>query len=1115
MKLKKMNDSCSRRRTKSPLLWGIVAVLFFSFSTHTFAAGNSVDDTQQAGRTVTGSVTDETGEPLIGAAVIEVGTTHGTATDLDGNFTLTLTTSDPSLNITSIGFTPQTVHVGNRTTLSIVMVDEFNPLEELVVIGFGVQRRANLTGSVSTVDASSLENRALPNLSTALAGLAPGVNVRQTSGRPGGDGAAIRIRGLGTFAEGEGARGPLVLIDGVPGSMDAVNPNDVESMSILRDASSAAIFGSRAANGVIVITTRRGANVRPTVTYSGLFSAQSPSTRHTFLWDHAEYMELFNQAQFATNPLAALPYDPAEIEEWRAARNNPHGLSRFRVGGEYVPNWLAFPNTDWSRALFQNKFSQNHNVSVSGGSANSNFMLSLGYLNNPGVMQNTGLDRYSMRFNLETRINDFLRVGTQTFASRQDRQVGDQGNALTFLFQQISGVVPYHDGRFGGQTSPRDAVTANNLLRILNDRDGNERMFRLNTTWYAIVDIMEGLTAEARVNYQTRLDNNEHWPVSHNRYNFRTGEIVTGGAVPQTASTFRSSREEYRYQANLLLNYHRTFGEHSIGGMLGYEAMYWAMQSFNASRVGLLDMSITDITTGAEMGSIGGEHRRDYAMVSVFGRFNYVFRNRYLFEMNVRRDGSSRFAPETRWGTFPSFSAGWRISEEDFMEGTRGFVDNLMLRGSWGRLGNTTSGMYDWQATYAIQRGAMGGGVADGLAVTSIANPLLHWERVTSSEVGMNALFLNQRLNFEVNLYNRVTEGILTRPSIYLTMGMAQAPMQNTADMRNRGIEVVLGWSQRVNNDFRYSATFNFAYNQNRVIRYMGQFERGWQNGAYSWNRADAAWWDGTRIRTEGRMFNEFFLRQVYRGTGTHNHPDGTVDPMGGPRDGMIRTSADLQWVRDMIAAGYSFDGVTTVGQGGQLWYGEFIYADINGDGNFGNEFDRDFTGKSEFPRYTLGFTSSAQWRNFDFGMTWSASLGMHFYLRARGINTNNFDSPGNAIPANAREMFFFFNPEDPNDPRNNINAPYPRMLLGNGHYRSNTHFLYNASFAKLNFVQFGYTLPRAVTSRLQIERLRLFVSGENLLTITNYPGMDPEIGGAVNVYPISRVLSGGINITF
>lgn len=1082
--------------------------LFLVMPVNSFA---TTSESNQQSITVRGIVTDRTGEALPGVAVVIKGTTTGVATDIDGEFVISVPDANAVLEISYIGFITQTVRIGNSTVLNVVLEDENTALDELVVVGYGVQRRANLTGSVSSISNTKIENRASPNLSSSLAGLAAGVSVRQNSGNPGDDSRAnIRIRGLGTFSGDH--RGPMVIVDGIESNMDAVNPNDVESISVLKDASSAAIYGSRAANGVILITTKRGArDARPTITYSGLLSAQSPSTKHKFLWDHAEYMDLMNMATFATNNASTLPYDPEEITEWRAAQGNLNGMSKFGV-----PNFLAYPNTDWADVLFERRFAQSHNVQVSGGSTNSNYLLSLGYLDNPGVMQNTGLERFQMRVNLESRIADFLRVGTQTFALRDDKQVGDQSAVFTNLYQQIAGVYPYYEGRYGGQTSSRDNAQTNNLLRLLNERTGNQRTHRLNTTWFASVSIIDGLTADARFNYQTRLYNEERWPVSLDVYNFRTGLIVRSGAEAKTATTYRNSLEEYRYTSNLLLNYSKIFGDHSVSGLLGYEQMYWNDKRFDASRTGLIDMSITDITTGAEMQSIGGQAERDYAMRSYFGRINYVYKGRYLFETNVRRDGTSRFSPENRWGTFPSLSAGWRISEEAFMESISHFMDNLMLRASWGKLGNTTSGYYDWQATYATRPNVSGGANAPGLAVGKFANPFLQWESITSSEVGLNTSLFKQQLHLEFTYYNKLTEGILTTPNIYSTMGMANAPTQNTSDMRNRGIEVAVTWNQRVN-DFRYSATVNFAYNQNEIVRFLGKMVEDWQGDTYVSNIGQTATLqnDNRQIRTEGHMFDEFFLRKVYRGTGTYNLSNGDVDINGGPRDGMIRTPQDLQWVRDMIAAGYSFNGVRTISNGG-LTYGELIYADLNGDGNYGNSFDRAFTGKSDIPKYTLGFTGSVEWKGFDLNMTWAGNFGMHYYLRARGINQNDFVSPGNVIAANARNMFYYFNEANPNDPNNNIHAPYPRMLVGtSATHQDSDHYLYNASYFKLKFLQLGYTLPRAVTSKMQIDRLRLFVNGENLLTFTKYPGMDPEIGANVNVYPISRMISGGINITF
>lgn len=1080
--------------------------------------------TQGGYKKITGTVKDARDESVIGAVVKVKGTTTATVTDIDGKYSIDAAPGSV-LQISFVGFSPVEMEVGNRQQIDLVLQEDAKLLDEVVVVGYGVQKKVNLTGSVSSIAAAKIENRATPNLSTSLAGLAPGVTVRQSSGNPGSDGANIRIRGVGTFSSDY--RGPMVIIDGIEGDMNSVNPNDVESVSVLKDAASAAIYGSRAANGVVLVTTKKGKrDAAPAVSYSCILSAASPSTKHEFLWDYAEHMDLLNMAQYATNPTSKLPYNQAEIDEWRAAKNDPDGMSKYGVA-----NWLAYPNTNWADVIFEKRFSQTHDLSVTGGTANTNYQLSLGYLNNPGVMQNTALDRYQMRINMESKIANFIKVGTQTYASSQDKEVGNQSGALTYLYQVMPGAVPYYDGKYGGQTATDDPATTNNLLVMLNSTDGNQRTYRLNSTWYASVDVMSGLTAEARLNYQTKLYSEENYPVTIDKYNFRTGLVVNEGAREKTASIFKRSYEEYRPTFNFLLNYNKDFGDHSIGALLGYEQMYYNYKGFDATKRGMLDMSIHDIATASDMVSIStvnstskdedankGDYERDYAMVSYFGRLNYAYKGRYLFEANFRRDGSSRFSSTSRWGTFPSVSAGWRISEESFMEPLKSVVDNLKLRASWGKLGNTTSGYYDWQSLYAMQYNSFGGNIANGLAVGKIANPLLQWENITSSEVGLDLIVLKQRLNLELNYYNKLTEGILTSPEIYATMGMASAPTKNTADMRNRGIEIALTWSDKISN-FNYSATVNFAYNVNEVVKYLGKMKEGWEkdangNDIYASNIGQTATVDGNYIRTEGHPYNEYFLCTVYKGTGTYNNADGTVDINGGPRDGMIRTPEDMQWVRDMIAAGYSFSGRTSISTTG-LNYGELIMADVNGDKNYGNSYDRVFTGKSDAPKYTVGFTANASWKGFDLNMTWAGNLGMYYYLRERGINQTNV-SMGNVLPANARDMFYYYNQADPADPNNNINAPNPRMLYSSdGTYIASDFYLYDASYFKLKFLQLGYTLPKSLTSKAHISNLRLFVSGENLLTFTNYPGMDPEIGGNVNVYPISKVLSGGINITF
>ena len=348
-------------------------------------------------------------------------------------------------------------------------------------------------------------------------------------------------------------------------------------------------------------------------------------------------------------------------------------------------------------------------------------------------------------------------------------------------------------------------------------------------------------------------------------------------------------------------------------------------------------------------------------------------------------------------------------------------------------------------------------------------------------------------------------------------MGTVKAPYRNTSDMRNQGIELTLGWRDNIG-DFSYSVNVNASYNHNKVVKYKGKLIENWvdDNGTkkYSSNIGQVADFNGNGIRVEGSAFDEYFLRQLYKGSGKYYDTNGAVDPNGGPKDGMIRTPEDLQWFRDMRTAGYSFNGVADNKQSG-YWYGEYIMADVNGDGNYGNSYDRVMTKKSSTPKYTYGINLSAAWKGIDFNMTWSGAAGMHYYVYSRGLNTSVLSS-NEVLPADARKLFYFYNEADPTDARNNINAAYPRLKAKNSSvYIANDRYLYNASYIKLKNVQIGYTLPKKWMDKVFINSLRVFVSGENLWTITDYPGVDPEIGSSLNVYPISRIFSAGVNISF
>lgn len=1069
---------------------------------------------------VTGTVTDKSnGEPLIGASVLEKGTTNGVITDIEGNYSFKVK-SGATIVISSIGYKSMEITAKSGAKATVQLEEDSEILDEVVVVGYGVQKKVNLTGAVSTVSDAKLENRAAPNLSTMLTGLASGVSVRQSSGNPGEDGASIRIRGVGTFSGDY--RSPLVVIDGAVADMNSVNPEDVESISVLKDAASAAIYGARGANGVILVTTKKGTkNAAPHVNYTGVFSRATASRVFGIVSDYADYMELYNMAEFSNNPKVSSTYDPEEIAAWREGKMNPNGTYIDPDNGNQVPNYIAYPNTDWSKILFAPNYSQKHNLSISGGSGNSNYLLSLGYYDNPGTLENTGVNRYNFRVNVESRISKYIKVGTQTYAMRQQKDPGNLDMVNTYRFQTVAGIVPYYNGKYGAPESPREKNDVRNPLKDVNAVGGVNTTTRINTTWYTDLNLYKGLTARGSVNYQNYSYESKTYTNHLDGYTFRKGTILQPGSTLAAATTKREADRNEQTTLNFTVNYNTTVAkDHDISAMAGYEQIYYNTSGFDATKIGLLAFDITDITTGSEMKEISGDVEKDYALVSFFARLNYAYMGRYLLEANVRRDGSSRFSPDNRWGTFPSISLGWRISEEEFFEPLKDKVNNLKLRASWGKLGNTTSGYYDWQATYTKAKYAFNNVISDGMAVSKLANSLLQWESVTSSGIGLDASLLDSRLTAEVDYYNRLTKGILTTPSIYLTMGTATAPTKNTSDMRNSGLEVSLGWNDKIG-DARYSVNGNFSYNINEVVKYKGKLQEGWKGETYTSNIGDVADVANDQARLEGHLFDEYYLRTRYHGSGAYTNTDGSVNPNGGPKDGMIRSEADLNWVRSMISAGYSFNG-KSVNQNEGLWYGEYLYADLNSDKNYGNSYDRYFTGKSTSPKYNFGLSLSAEYKGFDFSMTLAGAAGFWYYLRERGASKNNLASKTDVLPSDTRSKFYYLAYDkatgEPlwNDPSNNLTAEYARLRTGgDGPYASNDQFLYDASYLKLKTVQIGYTFPKTWTRKVQMENLRLFLTGENLLTITGYPGVDPEIGSGLNVYPISRLLSVGVNISF
>ncbi len=1067
----------------------------------------TVASPQQAKITVTGTIQDQYGA-VIGANVVEKGTTNGTITNMDGEFSLNVA-PNATLVISYIGYIEQQISVNNQTTFNITLIEDSQALEEVVVVGYGTQKKVNLTGAVSSVNfEEQAMSRPITNVSTALAGMSAGVQVMQTSGMPGSDGANIRIRGVGTLNNAD----PLVLIDGIEGVMDAVNPQDIESISILKDAAASSIYGSRAANGVILITTKRGKKGQLTVNYSGRVSYQQPTHLIDQITDYADYMELVNEA--FTNIGQNNHFSQSTIDLWREKSKDPNGLNEHGV-----PNYIAYPNTDWQNTLFDNGVLNDHNVSINGGSDKIRFLTSAGYLDNPGLVENVGIKRYSLRANIEADVTNWLTVGTRTFASQEDKNQGHFDNANNYLRQTTPGLYPRWNGQYGYPEAPEESATANNILSMLNGSEGTKKKTRFNTTLFSKIKFMKGLTWDFNFNYKRRWDEDKSWTNAIEKVKFSDGTVMSPATDPSEMSTYFYNYGNYEYTIQNVLNYNITIAnDHDLSALVGYEEMYYYESSNNATKKGLIDQSVNTPGSATEMVSIGGS-ATDRASRSFFGRINYAYKSRYLFEANVRRDGHSRYHADYRWGTFPSFSAAWRITEESFMNDTRSWLDNLKLRASYGKLGNNGGdgvGNYEYQSTYGITRYSIGGILQAGLSSTSIANSMLSWESSASTNIGLDVATLNNRLTLEVDAFQKSTTGILFRPAIYLTAGNKTAPRLNIAEMTGKGIEFTLGWKDQIK-DFTYSVSANFSYITNKIDKYKGTLEEGWttdSNGKQVWktNIGDVSSGGSSPI-VEGKMKNEYYLKSVYKGTGGGYEADGIN---GGPKDGMIRTEQDMAWLNKMISEGYTFMPNNTVAKN-KIWYGDYVYADANGDGIYGSSYDSQFQGVSKDPKYIFGLQFSGAYKGFDLSMNWAGAAGFKIYWGATtGLNSPTVRT-GLAIPTDIANNHYFFNPENPSDSRTNINAKYGRLVSAESGYQNteaSTHYLYKGDYLKLKNLTIGYTLPRHISQKIFTQSLRVYVSGENLFNFNSFPGQDPELVNS-SYYTSIKQFAFGANITF
>jgi len=776
--------------------------------------------------TVGGNVKDSNGEPLPGVTVLVKGTSKGTITDVNGNYSLSDVSKDATLQLSFVGMRTHEIVVGNQTRIDVRMEEETIGLQEIVAVGYGTQKKINLTGSVSNVDFESeqFSSRALVNVSTALAGTVPGLNVGQGSGLPGRDQARIRVRGIGSL---NSSQEPLILIDGQVGSMDMLNPDEVSSISVLKDAASSAIYGSRASNGVILVTTKSGRNTQGKVTfnYSGRLSSGDPVQTDDFISNTVDHMVLLNQAYVNSNQSPRWTQD--QINEWdEKSKTDP----------------IGYPNTNWWDAITKTSSIMNHNLSATGGTDKIKFYTSFGHYSNDGVIPNTAYQRINFRNNLTYSVNNWFELGNIITATTSKRDPADENSIFTWWHFTTPGAVPKHDGIYGGGQTYDVELEANNGLFYVERMRGKNLTNSFTNKVFAKIKLFEGFSITG--DYYLAMDNAEGWSSNEAPpwWNFQTNEATRTFSQRKSISSYynKSQRDIY----DLLVNYDVNFTVHEFKLFIGYNQEYYKYNNMIASKQDLLSFD-TPVLNAAPSDPTASGGATEFATSSYFGRLNYNYSGKYLLEANFRYDGSSRFSPDNRWGFFPSLSGAWVISEEPFWNSLGDLINIFKFRASYGRLGNSGIGNYAWQSLYNPANHNFAGSVVQGLRYNEIANSNISWESTDVLNIGAD-LAIFQNLILELSYYNKYTNNILTRNPIPYVWGGISPPVTNAAEVSNKGFEADIRYNGNIS-DLFYSIGVNGSYNKNKIESYKDDYIE--PHGVGAW--------------TEGYPIGTYWIRQV------------------------------------------------------------------------------------------------------------------------------------------------------------------------------------------------------------------------------------------------------------
>lgn len=1015
----------------------------------------AVNSTQQ-GVVMKGYVTDMNGEPIIGASVVEGNTKNAAVTDLDGKFVLKVNNPNSKIVISYIGF--QNVTIGAKNgTVNVKLHEDNKTLDELVVVGYGTQKKATLTGSVSQVSGDDLQKVAATNVANTLAGKTAGIIANNRSGEPGEDVASILIRGKGTL----GDTSPLIVVDGVAGrSFSRLNPDDIESISILKDAS-AAIYGARAANGVILVTTKRGKSGKTQISYNGSLTFTQPT----------RIPKMLNSYQYATY---VNEYDADPRHGQAGLTYSDEALEHYRLGDDLT----NYPSTDWWGSVAKDWTTKTeHSLAISGGTDKVNYYLSTQYMNQNAIYKNSdhGYKQYQFTSNLDAQLNKCVKFSLDLNFRQEDRKRGVYSTPylFTYLLSTFPGSSPYYTNGY-----PRvgyDGITNNAAIMVSSAPGSNNSknlIFNAKPKLHIDLDLItKGLYVEtyAGLDYTQQRGKQINQPYDLYYYDNATGEYQNKRESTGKISLNDWSSYYYTITLNGRLGYNRTFAEkHKVGAFVAYEQSKYKYHTLSGYRTNFLSSKLMDLFAGSSVPADkdNGGYSDLTTRMNYFGRVNYSYMDKYLLEATLRVDGSMNFAKGHRWGTFPSFSAGWVMSDEPFFQPLKKVVDFFKLRASWGQMGNDNIAKYQYMSTYEFTTGAYfgageNGTINKGFMLARTANPLVTWEKANTLNLGFSSTFFNNKLSFDFDWFqSKRTDILITRNASIPAYSGLVLPAENLGKVNNSGIELVATYRDH-KGDFEWSVTGNFTYAENKV-KYMDEAA-----STPEWQR-------------------------------TTNHPiDGLV----------LYRALGIYQTQEEVDNSPHLDNAKP---------GDLIYQDTNKDGKITWD-DAIRINKSATPKILYGLTLNGSWKGFDLNVFFQGQAkAVQLVQPTMNMLTDFYEGrwrADNSAEENLNARW----------PKAFIKQTYGDTWNG----VASTWWLRNASFLRLKSVELGYTLPASITRKIGIEKFRVYVNGNNLFTIDKMKVCDPEIGSSYNDdgalinsngilgYPLQRMVTVGTNITF